>query len=555
MKLNFPYNPALIEKIKTIPTRTWLPDEKAWEVSDAFAALAISLIRGFYPEIANGLSNLTEQTKGTSAALLELGGAASVSDLTDPATITYVNDIRNSLSLPYDLFPYQELCVAYMEEVYKEGKGVLIADEMGLGKTIETIAWLSMHKEIRPAMIICPASVKQNWYREIKKWIPDADVQLIRNGKDEFELDKDFYVINYDLIWRMEDIDKINIESIVFDEVTAIKESKAKRSKTAKVLGRKAKYIIGLSGTPIMNRPIEFYNFLNMISPKQFNNWVYFGTRYCGGRQIRVGKRQIWQFSGATNLDELGKRLKSLMLRRKKSQVLTELPEKRRQNIYLELPSKYRKEYIKTEKDLVWSLEQVKSNRNLQIPDVLAKLGLIRHTIGMAKVDLAGNYIKQVVEGDNKLVVFAHHRAVLDKLEETVRQAKIKYVRADGSTANENRQKYIDIFQEDENCMVFLASSAMGMGVTLTAASNALFVERQWSPALEEQMEDRVHRIGQNNGVLIQYMQVEKTFDEKMAKVIDSKREIMQQVLDSNFENTRVDTEESAIDEVLKSYQ
>ena len=304
-----------------------------------------------------------------------------------------------------------------------------------------------------------------------------------------------------------------------------------------------------------MNRPIEFYNFLNMISPKQFNNWVYFGTRYCGGRQIRVGKRQIWQFSGATNLDELGKRLKSLMLRRKKSQVLTELPEKRRQNIYLELPSKYRKEYIKTEKDLVWSLEQVKSNRNLQIPDVLAKLGLLRHTIGMAKVDLAGNYIKQVVEGDNKLVVFAHHRDVLDKLEETVRQAKIKYVRADGSTANENRQKYIDIFQEDENCMVFLASSAMGMGVTLTAASNALFVERQWSPALEEQMEDRVHRIGQNNGVLIQYMQVEKTFDEKMAKVIDSKREIMQQVLDSNFENTRVDTEESAIDEVLKSYQ
>ena len=555
MKLNFPYNHALIEKIKTIPTRRWLPDEKAWEVSDEFADLAISHIRGFYPEIANGLSNLTEQTKGTSAALLELGGAASVSDLTDPDTITYVNDIRNSLSLPYDLFPYQELCVAYMEEVYKEGKGVLIADEMGLGKTIETIAWLSMHKEIRPAMIICHASVKQNWYREIKKWIPDADVQLIRNGKDEFELDKDFYVINYDLIWRMEDIDKINIESIVFDEVTAIKESKAKRSKTAKVLGRKAKYIIGLSGTPIMNRPIEFYNFLNMISPKQFNNWVYFGTRYCGGRQIRVGKRQIWQFSGATNLDELGKRLKSLMLRRKKSQVLTELPEKRRQNIYLELPSKYRKEYIKTEKDLVWSLEQVKSNRNLQIPDVLAKLGLLRHTIGMAKVDLAGNYIKQVVEGDNKLVVFAHHRDVLDKLEETVRQAKIKYVRADGSTANENRQKYIDIFQEDENCMVFLASSAMGMGVTLTAASNALFVERQWSPALEEQMEDRVHRIGQNNGVLIQYMQVEKTFDEKMAKVIDSKREIMQQVLDSNFENTRVDTEESAIDEVLKSYQ
>ena len=95
----------------------------------------------------------------------------------------------------------------------------------------------------------------------------------------------------------------------------------------------------------------------------------------------------------------------------------------------------------------------------------------------------------------------------------------------------------------------------MGMGVTLTAASNALFVERQWSPSLEEQMEDRIHRIGQNDGVLIQYMQVENTFDERMAKVINSKREIMSQVLDGGFENNKVDTEESAIDEVLKSYQ
>ena len=555
MKLNFPYNPALIEKIKTIPTRTWLPDEKAWQVSDEFADRAIGYIGEYYPQIADGLTTLAEQTKGTSEALLELGGSASINDLKSSDAISSVEDIRTKLSLPYTLFPYQELCVAYMEEVYKNGDGVLIADEMGLGKTIEAIAWLSLHPEIRPAMIVCPASVKQNWYREIKKWLPDSDVQLIRNGKDTFELGKDFYVVNYDLIWRLDDIDKVKIESIIFDEVTAIKESKAKRSKTAKRLGRKAKYVVGLSGTPIMNRPIEFYNFLNMISPKEFNNWIYFGTRYCGGRQIRIGNRQIWQFSGATNLNELGKRLKSLMLRRKKEQVLTELPAKRRQTIYLELPYKYKKEYIKKEKDLIWSLDALKSNISLQVPDVLAKLGLLRHTIGMAKVEIANSYIKQVIENDNKLVVFAHHQDVLNKLEENIKKAKINYVRADGSTPTEDRQKYIDKFQEDDNCKVFLASSAMGMGVTLTAASNALFVERQWSPSLEEQMEDRIHRIGQNDGVLIQYMQVENTFDERMAKVINSKREIMSQVLDGGFENNKVDTEESAIDEVLKSYQ
>ena len=555
MKLNFPYNPALIEKIKTIPTRTWLPDEKAWQVSDEFADRAIGYIGEYYPQIANGLATLAEQTRGASAVLLELGGSASISDLKSPDALANVEDIRNKLSLPYDLFPYQELCVAYMEEVYKEGNGILIADEMGLGKTIEAIAWLSLHPEIRPVMVVCPASVKQNWYREIKKWIPDANVQLIRNGKDTFESGNDFYVINYDLIWRLKDIDSVNIESIIFDEVTAIKESKAKRSKTSKRLGRKAKYVIGLSGTPIMNRPIEFYNFLNMIAPKEFNNWVYFGTRYCGGRQIRIGNRQIWQFSGATNLNELGKRLKSLMLRRKKEQVLTELPAKRRQTMYLELPYKYRKEYIKKEKDLIWSLDALKSDRSLQVPDVLAKLGLLRHAIGMAKVEIANSYIKQVTESDNKLVVFAHHQDVLNKLEENVKNAKIKYVRADGSTPTEDRQKYIDRFQEDDNCKVFLASSAMGMGITLTAASNALFVERQWSPSLEEQMEDRIHRIGQDRGVLIQYMQVENTFDERMAKVINNKREIMSQVLDSGSESNKVDMEDSAIDEVLKSYQ
>ena len=555
MKLNFPYNPELIEKIKTIPTRTWLPDEKAWQVSDEFADRAIGYIGEYYPQIAKGLATFAAQNKEASSILLQLGRAASVKDLTSPDAIAAVTAIRNKLSLPYELFPYQELCVAFMEEVYKNDTGVLIADEMGLGKTIETIAWLSLHPEMYPVMVIPPASVKQIWYREIKKWLPDAKTQIIRSGKDTFEPNKDFYIVNYDLIWRLPDITKVNVSSIVFDEVTAIKEAKAKRSKMARQLGRKVKHVIGLSGTPIMNRPIEFYNFLNTIAPKQFSNWVYFGTRYCGGRQIRIGKRLIWQFSGATNLDELGKQLKSLMLRRKKVQVLTELPEKRRQTMYLELPSKYKKEYIKREKELIWSLDALKSNVNLQSPDVLAKLGLLRHTIGMAKAASAYDYIKQVVESDNKLVVFAHHQDVLDQLSEILAKESVPYVRADGSTKNELRQKYIDTFQKDKNCMVFLASSAMGMGVTLTAASNALFVERQWSPALEEQMEDRTHRIGQDRGVLIQYMQIENTIDERMAKVVESKREIMRKVLDGNAGSNRIGTEESAIDEVLRSYQ
>ena len=555
MKLSFPYNPQLIEQIKTIPQRSWNPEDKTWAIPDEFLATAIQYIRPYYPDVAQGLEDYALNVKATSPLLMELGESASTLDLQSTETKEIVQKIKDDLNLPHTLYPYQELCVAFMETA--ESKGILVADAMGLGKTIETLAWISLHPELSPTVIVAPASVKLNWYREIQKWLPHATAQVIKNSSDTFKEDKDFYIINYDLIWRMEDkMLALDYKTLVLDEVTYIKEGKSKRTKMAKKLGKTAKKIIGLSGTPILNRPIEFFNFLNMTNSKLFSNFISFGTRYCGGKQISIpsrwGRRMVWNFTGATNLQELRNLLKPFTIRRLKSQVLTELPDKRREFLYLDLSKKLKTQYLANEKKLIWELSDINSGASLQSTDVLALLGRMRHIIGLAKADIAKEYIQQFVNSGDKLLVFGHHHDVLDSLETYLKKERINYVRADVTTNAENRDKAITKFQTDDNCLVFLATTAMGMGVTLTAASNALFIERQWSPGIEEQMEDRVHRIGQKRGVIIWYMQIEDTIDERMSSVVEKKRGIITAILDEEQDESIEDS--SLVNDVLQSY-
>ena len=551
MKVQFPYNPILIDEIKSIPGRTWDPADKSWSFPDEYLGLAIQTIAPHYPEIAASLNEYALKEEFTSPTLLDISNAASVSDLTTIEANNLVEQVKERLQLPHKLYPYQELCVAFLEAV--EAKGTLVADAMGLGKTVETLAWLSLYPERRPVLVVAPASVKRNWYREIQKWLPDETIQLISSSKDEFETDKNFYIINYDLIWRMEEkIYDLSISTTIFDEVTAIKEAKAKRSKVARQIGRNSNYVLGLSGTPILNRPIEFFNFLNLIKPEQFSNYFKFGLRYGNPKSIVIkGGRKVWSFPGATNLQELRNLLKPIMIRRSKQQVLTELPDKRREMLYLDLPSKFTKEYRTAERNLIQQLRDFKQDPNLQKADLLATLAALRHLVGLAKVENACEFIKSFADSNDKLVVFGHHHDVLDGIEAILKQENIKFVSADGKTKNEDRQKRIDIFQNDPEYTIFLATTAMGMGITLTAASNSLFVERQWSPAMEEQMEDRLHRIGQKRGVIAWYLQVENTVDERMAKIVSEKRSVLEQILDANEEEI---LERSVVNEILETY-
>jgi len=531
MLIKFPYNKEIVSRIREIPGRKWNPDERGWDIPNRYLYRAAEAVDSYYPNIAESIRIYANRLAPKQAAVEELSSVLTPDNLSTEVGVEALQKIRKELNLSHSLFPYQELGVAFLDTV--PTRGAIIADAPGLGKTIQTLAWLSLYPKFS-AVVVTPASVKRHWARESKKWIPDRSVQVIMSGKDKIETSVDITVVNYDLLWKLkEELAQLKPVVVVFDECTYLKEAKAKRTKAAILLGRTAKYVIGLSGTPIINRPIEFFNILNLIDPKQFPSWFRFGLRYCNGEHNGYG----WQFNGTSNTRELQNLIRPFIIRRRKEEVLTELPAKRREVIYIEMPGNVRADYVAAETDLMTTvriIQDSQQNANDVHNNALAKLGLLRHLVGIAKAEMANDYIKNFVQDGEKLLIFGHHHDVLDMLEDFVKKEKIGYVRVDGQTPTPKRQPAVDKFQTDDSCLVFLASTAMGMGVTLTAASNALFVERQWSPATEEQMEDRLHRIGQEKGVTIWYMELESTIDEKMSSLVESKRELLSTLLDKN---------------------
>ena len=502
-----------------------------WEIPNRYLYKAAEAVDSHYPNVAETIRIYANRLAPKQAAVEELSSVLTPDTLSTEVGIKALRKIKEELSLSYSLFPYQELGVAFLDTV--PTRGAIIADAPGLGKTIQTLAWLSLYPKLS-TLVVTPASVKRHWAKESQKWIPDRSVQVIMSGKDKIDTSIDITVVNYDLLWKLKDkLGSIEPDVVVFDECTYLKEAKAKRTKAAIFLGRMAKSVIGLSGTPIINRPIEFFNILNLIDPKQFPSWFKFGLRYGNGEHNGYG----WQFNGTSNTRELQSLIQPFIIRRRKEEVLTELPPKRRETIYIEMPGNIRADYVAAETDLMTTvriIQDSQQNANDVHNNALAKLGLLRHLVGLAKAEMANEYIKNFVQDGEKLLVFGHHHDVLDMLEDFVKKEKIGYVRVDGQTPTPKRQPAVDKFQTDDSCLVFLASTAMGMGVTLTAASNALFVERQWSPATEEQMEDRLHRIGQKKGVTIWYMELESTIDEKMSNLVENKRELLSNLLDKN---------------------
>jgi len=555
MLVQFPYNKELIDEIKSIPGRKYRPNDRGWEIPEAFLPTAAEMIRPHYPNIADTINDYFTLTSD-GPTLEDMSTAKVEEDLSESDSLKILEDVRERLNTPSPLYSYQELAVAFLEARIGT-RGALIGDQPGLGKTIEALAFCSLHPQVKPILVVTQASIKRNWYREVEKWLPNTSIQIIDQGKDKVDPDVDVVIINYDLIWRS-NIEKQllarEFQIVIFDEVTYLKERSAKRTKAARKLGKAAEFTIGLSGTPILNRPIEFYTFLNMISPKQFSSQFQFGMRYCNGYHNGFG----YTFKGASRVSELRQLIHPLMIRRRKDEVLTELPDKSRQNIYIDMPGSYFQNYRAAELDLVQSLKSLSpdaeehddasqeyENKRMWL---LSKLNFLRHLVGLAKAEAAEEIITNFVDSGEKLVVFGHHHDVMDTMETYLTKKKIGHVKVDGRTPNQDRQALIDRFQEDEDCMVFLASTAMGMGVTLTAASNALFVERQWTPGMEEQMEDRIHRIGQNRGVFIHYMQVENSIDAKMAKLVEYKRDVLAAVLDGEKQRDRG---ESIINELL----
>ena len=482
--------------------------------------------------------------------------------------------------LKHELLSFQKEGIAY---VISRNNRALIADEMGLGKTIQGIGWLQYLQEERPALIICPSSLKYNWAKEICTWADNPSVYVLSSSpstknKNEIFDDKFLYkkgnknnifiIINYNIIpntytkeknasgdeikvinkysrW-INHLEDLNIKCVVIDEAQYIKNKDSERSLATVEICSTVPNIVALSGTPIENRPIEFYNLLNLLNPYLFHNRFEYAKRYCGAKKTKFG----WDFKGKSNLKELHEILtKGMMIRRLKKDVLTELPPKRR--IIVDIDINNVREYTSAKEDVVkWFKKkgQLKKAKAAEKAEALAKLNALLQLTLKGKMHNCIEWIHTFLENDEKLVVFATHKSTIDiLLKEFGHFKKNKNgiaVDVQGSTPDKVRQEYVELFQKNDRCRLFLGNlKAAGVGLTLTKASNTCHVELGLVPSHHLQAEDRVHRIGQvAESVGAYYLIARGTIEEEIAILLNSKYNTLKLVLDG------IDTNDDSFD-------
>jgi SWI/SNF-related matrix-associated actin-dependent regulator 1 of chromatin subfamily A len=500
--IRFPFDPEDIAIVKRIPGRKYHANEKVWSCPVSKKAVHTLESAGFL--ISKKLRQQLRQL-----------------------TVPEIIDIPG---LKQPLFPYQAAGVGFVQS--RKGRA-LIADEMGLGKTIQATAWLQLNPDLRPAVIVCPASVKLNWMREILAWMDvDHDSVELVSGTTPYILSGEFPIINYDILdsW-IPDLIKLKPQVVIADEVQYVKSNKAKRTKALRKLVKRTPHFIALSGTPIVNRPIELYNAIRLINPELFPNWLEFTQRYCNRHHNGFG----WDISGASNTKELHEILTdSIMIRRTKAQVLTDLPPKIRSFFPLQMSIEGETNYWEAENNFLRWLEQNKNKKAAERAsqaETITKIEVLKQIAVSAKMDAAINWITDFLESGEKLVVFATHKFAISALMEAFGKIAVKI---DGSVSSAaKRQEAVDKFQGDPKTKLFVGQiEAAGVGINLTAASNVAFLELPWTPGALSQAEDRCHRIKQKNAVNIYYLLAENTIEEKIAGMLDDKRRVLDSVLD-----------------------
>ncbi len=401
-----------------------------------------------------------------------------------------------------------------------------IADEAGMGKTISSC--LCMNAVPGKILILCPAFLKYNWQKEIAQWVEyEYTISIIENGNEpESSFDSDIVIFPDSLLGKepaYSELRKRHFTWLFVDEAHRFKEATTQR--TQKLLGDEkvngitsiAERVVFLSGTPIPNgRPIEIYPLVSKCAPQAIHhrNSEEFGKQFCAGRKVTrfEGRTAItnWDFRGSSNLTILKQELQEkFMIRHLKRDHLKELGEKTRQIIFLDTP----KQIQKFEHDV---LDEIDLDELLGEDHCLGDIAEYRRKVGEAKLEPSFQFIKEFLDNTSeKLVVFAHHIDVVEGLFKMLHGYYALMIR--GGMKASLKDNHVAEFQNNPNARVIVGNiDAMGVGLTLTAASRVIIVEPSWVPGVNEQAEDRCHRMTQESNVYIQYLVLRNSLDERM---------------------------------------
>lgn len=505
--------------VKKIPTARFDYQNKVWKVA-LNQRRNMSLLQNYTKAKYFKIDNSPEQ----------LGDIPELPELKQEIPLSHPDG--------YGLRPYQEKGVARGLEL----KRFMNCDEQGLGKTLQSIATLyAAHlngEKVFPCLVICPASTKINWKREWEMWT-DRKAMLLENRiKDSwqryYEINMaDVFITNYESLkkyfvnymppkgQRKKSTDiKMDprvdlIKSVVVDESHRCKDVKTQQAQITLQISLKKEWVILLTGTPVVNKPIDLFPQLGILGRlNQFGGIRGYKERYCeGGR-------------GASNLKELNYQLnKHCFFRREKKDVAKDLPEKQRQTILCDITT--REPYNRArDKFALYLKEQGCDDKAIAKKlrgEILAKMMELKKISAYGKLNEAKEFIHQVVDSGEKLIVFVWHTIMVQELLKEFPSA----VTVTGKDNQMQKQDSIDSFQNNENTKLIICNiKAAGVGITLTASSRVAFIEYPWTYADCVQCEDRAHRIGQSNNVMCTYFLGQNTIDEDLYQMIQDKRHI-----------------------------
>ena len=550
------WNADIIADIKAInwQSRKYIEAERVWEV-DLSHKSAVDQLKIKY----NG--RYVEQTE-----------EEKIGDIPPMPKLTI--DIPTRLPLR----DYQAEGVAYgMEKLH-----YINGDSPGLGKSFQTIATIYA-LNAWPALIICPASLRRNWQLEWEKFVGIKAMILNDSVKKTWPTFYEMgmckvFIVNYESLKKYFVLDivknekgkfklsnvkfnsNINIfESVAIDELHKIKDPTTMVSKLVRGVCAKKKVVIGLTGTPIVNKPKDLVAQLLAIGQLEAvaGNYKHFMNRYCGGM---AG-------AGATNLEELNYKLKTTcFFQRLKKDVLKDLPDKVHQIVYCDITT--RDEYNKASTDLANYLKENKDKTDAEVAksmrgEVMVKIGILKQISARGKMNEVSEYIEEIVDADEKVGVFLHHKEIANFVKEKF-PSTLLYT---GSQSDEEKNKAVHDFQKCKKCdirfenhvncdhehvpsnnkIIALSTKAGGVGLTLTAASRMAVIELPWHPADCEQIESRFHRMSQKNSVQCTYFLGKDTIDEHIYDIIEKKRAIADTVLG-------VSDDRKFVDDFIKDY-
>ena len=481
-ELDVGYHKQLIDTIKTVSSAQYNAAKKSWSfhITD-------------HENIVKRLANLKPDVEIAPLPSWILNTFRKPRDVI-PVDLSCIE--KNILE---NLMPFQREGVEYG---VSRGGRILLADDMGLGKTVQALALASYYKHSWPVLVVCQSNLKFGWMEAVTRWLPESvtetDVGVISSGKDFIGSDL-FSIISYDLVGKKKtELLNKRFQFIILDESHSIKDLKSARTKALEPLLKMTKHLLLLSGTPALSRPLELFPQINALVPRLFRYLSEFGNRYCDGKIKRIGDREIPDFSGSSNMQELSLLLgECCMIRRLKSDVLRQLPIKKRICVILDpagVESKTK------EMDEGRKKTEKKGLSGSQMHQMVIQWF---NTTATAKLKAVKDYIKDLLStSKEKFIVFVHHQLMLAAVAQVVEEAGVGHIVIDGRVSSEARKVSVDRFQTEDSVRVAVLSiTAAAAGITLTAASLVVFAELYWNPGVLTQAEDRAHRIGQTQTV------------------------------------------------------